>query len=134
MSKWVENIKVLHNWCNKHEILLWILILVIALRIPSLVMPHYYGDEEIYFVMGRAWREGVPLYKAMFDHKPPLIYIMAGIAPSMLAFRGLLALWMIGHTVLFYKLCRLMWSKTNPKLVYVSTAIFAILTTLPNLS
>lgn len=124
-------LKNLHGWCNRYEWPLILIILVLVLRLPSLVMPHYYGDEEIYFVMGRAWREGVPLYQAMFDHKPPLIYIMAGMAPTMLAFRGLLSLLMIIHTILFWKLAELFWSKTRPLLAYVSTIIFVLVTTLP---
>ena len=109
-------LKNLHGWCNKFEWVIFLVILVIVLRIPSFVMPHYYGDEEIYFVMGRAWSSGVPLYKAMFDHKPPLIYIMAGIAPTMWAFRGVLALVMVIHTVLFWKLAQAFWMKTRPVL------------------
>lgn len=94
-------------------------------------MPHNYGDEEIYFVMGRAWRTGVPLYKAMFDHKPPLIYIMAGIAPTMFAFRGLLAAIMVIHTILFWYLAKAFWYKTRPWLAYLSSFIFVLITTLP---
>lgn len=128
--KWFRQ---LHSWCNKNEWVIFLAILVIVLRIPSFDMPHYYGDEEIYFVMGRAWKMGVPLYKAMFDHKPPLIYIMAGIAPTMLAFRGLLAALMVVHTVLFWQLAQLFWSKTKPFLAYASSLIFVIITTLPTL-
>jgi len=94
-------------------------------------MPHYYGDEEIYFVMGRAWSSGVPLYQAMFDHKPPLIYLMAGIAPTMWAFKGILALVMVIHTVLFWKLAQLFWMKTRPTLAYLSSIVFVLVTTLP---
>jgi len=94
-------------------------------------MPHYYGDEEIYFVMGRAWINGVPLYQAMFDHKPPLIYIMAGIAPTMFAFRALLAGVMVLHTILFWKLVYYIWGKTKPMLAYIITLVFVLITTLP---
>lgn len=128
--RWLVN---LHRWCNKHEWIIFLVILVMILRLPSLVMPHYYGDEEIYFVMGRAWSTGVPLYQAMFDHKPPLIYIMAGIAPTMFAFRGLLAGLMIIHTILFWNLAKLFWAKTRPVLAYVSSLIFVIVTSLPTL-
>ncbi len=128
--KWFKQI---HRWCNKNEWERFLAILVLVLRLPRLVMPHYYGDEEIYFVMGRAWKMGVPLYKAMFDHKPPLIYIMAGIAPTMLAFRGLLTALMVVHTVLFWQLAKLFWSKTKPFLAYASSLIFVIITTLPTL-
>lgn len=126
-----NKVKQLHKWCNKFEWVIFLVILVLVLRIPSFVMPHYYGDEEIYFVMGRAWATGVPLYKAVFDHKPPLIYILAGIAPTMWAFRGVLALVMIVHTVLFWKLAQLFWQKSRPYLAYLSTLIFVLVTTLP---
>lgn len=121
----------LHKWCNKYEWVIFLVILVLILRLPSFIMPHYYGDEEIYFVMGRAWSTGVPLYKAIFDHKPPLIYIMAGIAPTMYAFRGMLGGLMVIHTILFWNLARVIWAKTKPSLVYVSSIIFVLLTTLP---
>lgn len=125
--KWFKS---LHAWCNKHEWLVFLIILVLVLRLPSFVMPHHYGDEEIYFVMGRAWREGLPLYKAMFDHKPPFIYIMAGIAPTMFAFRGLLAAVMVLHTILFWNLAKLVWAK-RIKLAYLSSLLFVLVTTLP---
>lgn len=127
----LKTLKDLHAWCNKHEWVIFLIILVIILRIPSFFMPHYYGDEEIYFVMGRAWHDGVPLYKAMFDHKPPLIYLMAGIAPTMLTFRGLLAVVMVIHTILFAKLAQLFWMKTRPNMAYLSSIIFVLLSTLP---
>jgi hypothetical protein len=111
--------------------MIFLTILVLVLRLPSFTMPHYYGDEEIYFVMGRAWNTGVPLYSAMFDHKPPLIYMLAGVAPTMFAFRGMLALVMIIHTVLFAKLAQAFWAKTRPKLAYLSSLLFVLLTTLP---
>ncbi len=128
--KWLVG---LHKLCNKHEWIIFLVIIVIVLRLPSFIMPHYYGDEEIYFVMGRAWANNVPLYKAVFDHKPPLIYIMAGIAPTMLAFRGLLAAVMVVHTIFFWKLAQLFWAKTRPSLAYLSSFIFVMLTTLPTL-
>lgn len=128
MMKWLKG---LHGWCNKHEWIIFLIFLVLVLRLPSFIMPHYYGDEEIYFVMGRAWRSGVALYQSMFDHKPPLIYIMAGLAPSMLAFRSVLAGVMVIHTVLFWKLAQLFWAKTRPKLAYLSSLLFVLLTTLP---
>ena len=123
----------MRKWANRHEWVLFLLLVVVVLRIPSLFMPHYYGDEEIYFVMGRAWKWGVPLYQAMFDHKPPLIYILAGMFPSMVAFRGLLLGMMMLHTVLFWELCKRFWAKTRPMMAYVSSAIFVLLTTLPTL-
>lgn len=128
MWKWILK---LHKWCNQHEWILILLLAVIVLRLPSLSTPHYYGDEEIYFVMGRAWKEGVPLYQAMFDHKPPLIYVLAGIANTVLQFRLALLFSMLVHVVAFWKLARLFWGKTKPKLAYVSSALFVVLTSVP---
>ena len=128
MTSWFKSF---HAWCNKHEWIIFLLVVVLILRLPSLMMPHYYGDEEIYFVMGRAWATGVPLYQAIFDHKPPLIYILAGIAPTMFAFRGVLTVLMMLHTVLFANLAGLIWDKTKPIMKYASTLIFVALSTLP---
>lgn len=130
MMKWFRS---LHAWCDRCEWINFLIILVLLLRLPSLIMPHYYGDEEIYFVMGRAWSSGLPLYQAMFDHKPPLIYLLAGIAPSMYSFRAVLALLMIVHTILFWKLAQLIWQKTRPTMAYLSSFLFVLLTSLPTL-
>lgn len=120
----------IHRWCNRYEGLIVFVGLVILLRLPSLFTPHYYGDEEIYFVMGRAWKSGVPLYEAVFDHKPPLLYILAGIASSVFWFRLMLLSAMVLHTVLFFRLAKLFWA-VRPTLAYVSTALFVLLTTIP---
>ena len=125
---WVKRV---HKWGNAHEWVLVLLLGVVVLRIPSLVTPHFYGDEEIYFVMGRAWREGVPLYRAMFDHKPPLIYILAGIFPTIATFRTMLVVMMLIHTVLFWKLVNLFWAGKSKIYAYLSSGLFVILSTLP---
>jgi hypothetical protein len=128
MLKWI---KQLHGWCNRHEWILILLLTVIVLRLPSLCTPHFYGDEEIYFVMGRAWNEGVPLYHAMFDHKPPLIYLLAGLAPTVFSFRIALLLSMLIHTVLFWRLAQLFWGEKGRRWAYLSSATFVALTSLP---
>lgn len=121
------------KWCNKHEWLIFLILLVMALRLPSLFTPHYYGDEEIYFVMGRAWKMGVPMYEAMFDHKPPLIYVMAGVFDTVYLFRAALMGWMVLHTIFFWKLARLVFAKSKRILPYISSLIFVILNSLPAL-
>lgn len=128
MWKWIKR---LHEWGNKHEWVLILLLAVVILRLPSLCTPHYYGDEEIYLVMGRAWAEGVPLYQAIFDHKPPLIYILAGLTKTIFFFRTTLLLSMMVHTVLFWKLARLFWNGKNAKWSYLSSGVFVLLTSLP---
>lgn len=107
-----------------------LLILVTILRLPTFFTPHYYGDEEIYFVMGRAWRDGVPLYQEMFDHKPPLIYVLAGVAQNVFWFRAFLYISMALHTIVFWKIARLFFGQTA-KATYASSLLFVGLTSLP---
>ncbi len=126
-------IKKAEKWCNHHEWLIFLILFLIALRVPSLFTPHYYGDEEIYFVMGRAWRTGVPMYEAMFDHKPPLIYMMAGVFNTIYLFRVALMGWMIAHTIIFWKLARLVFAGSKKILPYIASLLFVILNTLPAL-
>lgn len=128
------------TWANKHEGLLLLLGLVILFRIPSLFEPHHYGDEEIYFVLGRGWREGVGLYSGVFDHKPPFIYFLAGLARTVFWFRMILLGWMLLHTWLFsllsnwfWKLSKNKWLTTKKRKVgeFLSVLIFVVITTLP---
>ncbi len=119
------------DWCNKYEWIILLFLLVIVLRLPSLFAPHYYGDEEIYFVMGRAWRMGAGMYSAAFDHKPPMIYIIAGITESIFWFRAVLLAWMLVHTYIFWKLSQKIWGVIRPKMAYVSSLVFVVLTSLP---
>lgn len=108
-----------------------LLIITVLLRIPSLFEPHYYGDEEIYFVMGRAWREGWMLYRDIFDHKPQLIYIFAGLFESVFAFRLVLLIWEAVHTALFWLLARKIFDGSRKALVFISTLLFVILNSAP---
>ncbi len=119
----------LHRWANRNEWILFLLLVVLVLRAPSLFVPHFYGDEEIYLVMGRAWREGLSLYRVVFDHKPPGIYVVAGVFNNLFAFHAALTVAMLGQTVLFWLFARRFW-EARPKLAYISSLVFTLLTTL----
>lgn len=131
MREALKQVMKLHRFCNKREWILILLIIVALLRLPTLTTPNFYGDEEIYFVMGRAWKTGVPLYEAMFDHKPPLIYITAGIFSTVALFRGFLMLSMLVHTYLFWLLAQKFWGDKHPYLAKLSSLVFVILSTIP---
>lgn len=133
MREAIRKILSLHRWCNRREWILILLIIVALFRLPTLTTPHFYGDEEIYFVMGRAWSTGVPLYEAMFDHKPPFIYIIAGIFSTVPLFRGFLLLSMLVHTYLFWLLAQRFWGEKHPILTKISSLIFVVLSTIPTL-
>lgn len=131
MREALKQVMKLHRFCNKREWILILLIIVALLRLPTLTTPNFYGDEEIYFVMGRAWNTGVPLYEAMFDHKPPLIYIVAGIFSTVALFRGFLMLSMLVHTYLFWLLAQKFWGEKHPYLAKLSSLVFVVLSTIP---
>lgn len=112
------------NW------LIGVLILVFILRIPSFFEPYYYGDEMIYMTLGQGVREGLTLYKDVYDNKPPLLYLTAALAGNLFLFKVILAFWNIATIVIFNKLAVKIFSK-NLKAQKISTIIFALLTTLP---
>lgn len=109
--------------------LLIILALVVILRIPSLFEPYWYGDEAIYLTVGNAMRQGAMLYKNIFDHKPPAIYVLAAISGSLFWFKFVLLVWHAITVVLFWKLSHILLK--NNKAAIISVSLFALLTTIP---
>ena len=112
--------------------LFFLLCAVLVLRIPSFFEPYSYGDEMIYLTLGEAIRRGVPLYKGVYDNKPPLLYIIAAISGSLFWFKAILAIWHLITIFIFWKLTELIFEK-NKKAQIVATIIFAVLTTIPTL-
>lgn len=112
------------NW------LLVVMSLVFLLRIPSFFEPYYYGDEMVYLTLGQGVRQGLTLYKDIYDNKPPLLYLTAAVAGNIFWFKVILAFWSLVTIFLFYKLSKIILDK-NEKAQKLSTLIFALLTTLP---
>lgn len=110
--------------------LIWVLIAVFILRIPSFFEPYWYGDEMIYLTLGEALRRGLVFYRDIHDNKPPLLYILAALSGNVFWFRVILAFWMLTTIYLFWRLARLLFKK-NEKLVKIASASFALLTTIP---
>ena len=110
--------------------LFWLLVAVLVLRIPSFFEPYSYGDEMIYLALGEAIRQKIPLYSGIHDNKPPLLYIIAGVAGSLFWFKAILAMWHLVTVYVFWKLTEILFKK-NKSAQVVATIIFAILTTIP---
>ena len=116
-----------------HQIPIWLVLvfgLVLVLRIPSFFEPFSYGDEMIYLTLGQAIKKGVVLYRDIHDNKPPLLYILAGIAGNVFWFRAMLAAWSLATIYLFWRLMDALFPHKKP-LQKLATIIFAILTTIP---
>lgn len=77
---------------------LLVLLTTVALRLPTLLEPHHYGDEGVFAAVAQRLLQGYPLYAAAWDDKPPLVYwLYAAVlwvwGPSIPALRALAALW-----------------------------------------
>lgn len=125
--------KSLTYYLEKYDLPDWLtifLFLVLLLRIPSFFEPFSYGDEMIYLTLGEGIRQGLTLYRDIYDNKPPLLYLVATVAGSVFWFKVILAAWNLAAVVLFYKLAETLFPKEG-RLQKVATIIFGLLTTLP---
>ena len=107
-----------------------LVLLGLILRIPNLFEPYWYGDEAIYLAVGQGVRQGLLLYRDIFDHKPPLIYLIAALSGSLFWFKTVLLVVNSVSIVVFWKLAVLVF-KNKSKPVFLSSLIFTLLTTLP---
>jgi 4-amino-4-deoxy-L-arabinose transferase-like glycosyltransferase len=62
--------------------------MIVALRIPALLEPHWYADESTYAYIGRTVFSGGTLYTSpgAWDNKPPLQYWIYGILTHFLGY------------------------------------------------
>mgnify|MGYP003393201132 CR=1 FL=1 len=110
--------------------LLFIATLFVLLRVPSLIEPHWYGDEGIYQVVGREILKGEILYKDIWDNKPPFLYAIYAIFNGNLFFVKLASLTFGLLSVFsFYILTTKVFEKIFSR--FTSCAVFAILFALP---
>lgn len=126
-------LKKIHDLLEKLNIPNWLAILLfvcLLLRIPSFFEPHYYGDEMIYLTLGQGLRQGVPLYSGLYDNKPPVLYLIAALAGSLVWFKIFLAIASLISIVLFAKIVKQLFINKS-KTQKVSVILFALLTTLP---
>src|SRR3989344_5344441 len=110
--------------------LFFVLSIVFILRIPTFFEPYSYGDEMIYLTLGEAIRRGLPLYSAVHDNKPPLLYLTAAAAGSLFWFKAVLAIWHLGTVYVFWKLTEILFPQ-KPRMQQLATVLFAIFTTIP---
>lgn len=116
------------RFLSKYKYWVFLCFLFLVLRLPSLFEPYWYGDEGIYLTLGQAIKKGLTLYSQIHDNKPPTLYYLASISPTMFGFRFLLFLTMIPTVFIFYKLSLLFLKE---KFAKFSTLIFVILTSIP---
>jgi len=112
-----------------YHYLIFIFVLVIFLRLPSLFEPNRYADEDIYLTIGQALRRGLVLYRDIHDNKPPFLYFVAAITQSVAGFRFILLLWHLVNVFFVWKIASLIFNKNLP--VIIGTLLFAFYSSIP---
>jgi len=112
----------------KYKFWIFVSILFLVLRLPSLFEPYWYGDEGIYLTLGQGIRKGLIIYNQIHDNKPPTLYYLAAISQTVFGFRLLLTLIMIPTVYFFYCLSL---HFLNSKISKIILVIFVILTSIP---
>lgn len=116
------------TWIKKNKFWVFASLLFLFLRLPSLFEPYWYGDENIYLVLGQAIQRGLTLYSQIHDNKPPTLYYLAAFGQTVFGFRLLLMLWMIPTIYVFHLLSKRLLTL---RLSRLSTLFFIILTSIP---
>lgn len=112
-----------------HAVELFLVLIVLFVRLPTIAEPYWYGDEAIYLTLGNSLRAGERLYVDIIDHKTPLIYYIAELGNTQFGFRMLGTAAIAISTVAFYLLVSDFFPRK--KLRYVAVAIFILYTNLP---
>jgi len=118
----------MENWGKVPWAMLFVFLVVVVLRIPSLFEPYSYGDEGIYLVLGQGLRKGLVFYRDIHDNKPPFLYVMAGLAGSLVWFRTILLGWNLFNTWLVWKLGEKIFK--SEKVGFFSSLIFGVVSSL----
>jgi hypothetical protein len=112
-------------------ILLGICLIFFLLRIPSLYEPYWYGDEGIYFTVGKAIGAGRELYTQIWDNKPPILYWLYFFFNDIFRIRFLSLVFGLASVVVFFLLSRVMFRKS--KIAFFTTTLYAVYFGLPTL-
>lgn len=114
----------------RQEIILGILLIaILALRIPSLFEPFWYGDEGIFAAVGHSLLRGAHLYSGAWDNKPPLIYltyetIFRFFGVSMFWLRLVAAGFVVATGYFIFEIAR---NVLTTKKAFIALVIFAVL-------
>jgi len=111
--------------------LIGILIVIALLRVPSWFEPHWYGDEEIYLVLGQMIRRGAVLYRDVWDNKTPLLYFIYSLSPTLLWAKLTATVCILGTMLGVFNLSKMVFEDKPTFYPLVSTAFVGSLLSLP---
>lgn len=113
---------------KKYKFFIFIALIFLLLRLPSLFEPYWYGDEGIYLTIGQGLRKGLTLYTQIHDNKPPTLYFLAAISQTVFGFRFLLLLFMATTAYLFNILAKRF---LEPKIAKLALILFVVFSSVP---
>lgn len=110
-----------------------LVLFAIVTRIPTLFEPYWYGDEGIYLVLGQMMQRGAILYRDIWDNKPPLLYVLYAINPTLLWAKVTATIFVAGSVAATFYLIGDILKKHKLSLVWATTGaiLVAILLSLP---
>src|SRR5215469_1652505 len=110
-----------------------VLLVLVALRLPSLFEPAWSSDEGAYANIGRALDLGGVLYSGVWDNKPPGMYWLSAAAmaggASVLRMQIALTVIVALETLLVFLLARRLASAA---VGLVAALLFAVVASVPN--
>jgi len=111
--------------------LLGLCLLFFFLRFPSLFEPYWYGDEGIYFTIGKALKQGRMLYTEIWDNKPPLLYLFYMVFNDLFSIRFVSLIFGLASVITFFFLSREFFQQKS--IYYMTTFFFSLFLALPTL-
>lgn len=110
-----------------------LVLFAIIVRIPTLFEPYWYGDEGIYLVLGQMMQRGAILYRDIWDNKPPLLYALYAISPTLLWAKVTATIFVAGSVGAIFYLMGETFRKQRFSIVWatVGALLTALLLSLP---
>lgn len=106
--------------------------MVIALlRLPSLFEPYWYGDEQIYLALAQAMNHGAVLYRDIWDNKPPLLYVLYAIHPTLLWAKAAAIVFVLSSCGAVYVMTRRLTEKSSDLYGLVAATLTGIFLSIP---
>ncbi|HKZ34920.1 MAG TPA: hypothetical protein VJ179_03605 [Patescibacteria group bacterium] len=128
MTSFKERITKTVQFLLQRKELVFLVLLVFLLRLPSLFEPYWHRDEAITLTVGQMIRRGVVLYKDIFDNKPPLLYLTFSLAYTLFWVKLVTTFFVLLTNIMFFFLSRLFFPRTK---AFFLSLFFAILTSIP---
>jgi hypothetical protein len=127
-----QSIKQVITFVKAYWFVLFAILAIIILRIPSLFDRLRGGDEDYYMAMGQHITNGRTLYIGIWDNKPPLLYLIytfsyALFGPHLLFVRSLNLILSILALIYTYKIISLKYFNLSKIAIIVSTLVSGIL-------